>query len=121
MLFNPYSHHYIRNIYSVNLCQCLGLGLYMSYLCEVFFIFSLIFIDINHITSFKQTYIFCVHFLDYRLLLLVDNVNNESEYFSNNKSSSSRCCLVFACFFVHFSLALLIKVLLLKKACLRLS
>ena len=49
-------------LYLVYLCPCLGLGLLMSYLCDPFFIFSLILIVINHITSFKQMYLFFVHF-----------------------------------------------------------
>ena len=39
---------YIFSIFSL----CLGLGLFMSYLCDLFMIFSLIFIVINDITSF---------------------------------------------------------------------
>ena len=49
-------------LYLVYLYPCLGLGLFMSYLCDLFSIFSLIFIVINHITSFKQTHLFFVHF-----------------------------------------------------------
>ena len=67
---------YISNAL-VCLCLCLDLGLFMSYLCDLFFIFSLIFIVINHITSFKQTYFF-VHFLEH-LLFLDGNVDEESE------------------------------------------
>ena len=44
----------------VYLCPCLGL--IMSHLRDVFFLFSLILIVINHITSFKQMYLFFVHF-----------------------------------------------------------
>ena len=36
--------------------------LYMPYLCDLFFIFSLIFIVINHITSLKETHFFCTSF-----------------------------------------------------------
>ena len=39
--------------------------------------------------------------------------------FSSSRSSSSGCWLTFAWFFANFSLALLIKVLLIKKACTR--
>ena len=39
-------------------------------LCDLFFIFSLIFIVINHMTSFKQAYLFFVHVLEYLLLFL---------------------------------------------------
>ena len=65
-------------LYLVYLCPCLGLDLFMSYLCDQFFTFSLIFILINHITSFKQRH-FSVHFLEYLLLFLDDNVDDESE------------------------------------------
>ena len=46
-------------LYLVYLWPCLGQGLFMSYLCDILFIFSLIFIVINYSTSFKQTYFFC--------------------------------------------------------------
>ena len=39
------------------------LGLFMSYLWDLFFIFSLIFIAISYITSFKQKYLFLCTFL----------------------------------------------------------
>ena len=60
----------------------LGLDPFMSYLCDFLFIFSLIFIVIifiviNHINSFKQGYLFFVHFLEYLLLFLDDNVEDE--------------------------------------------
>ena len=64
-------------IYLVYLCPCLHQ--FMSYICDLFFIFSLIFSVINHIMSSKQTHLFFVHFLEYLLLFLVDNVDEESE------------------------------------------
>ena len=66
-------------LFLVYLFLCLDLGLFMLYLCDLFFIFSLIFSVINHITSFKQTYLFFVHFLEYLLLFLDNNVSEESE------------------------------------------
>ena len=45
----------------------------------LFFIFSLIFIVINHITSLKQTHLFFVHFLKYVVLFSDGNVDEESE------------------------------------------
>ena len=49
-------------LYIVCLCPCLGLGLVMSYLCDLFFIScDLIFIVIYHITSLKQTYLFFLY------------------------------------------------------------
>ena len=45
----------LRHIsYLVYLSPCLGLGLFMSYLCDVFFIFSLIFVIINHGDSLNR-------------------------------------------------------------------
>ena len=42
----------LRHIfYLVYLCPCLGLGLFMSYLCDLFFIFRLIFIGINPLSA----------------------------------------------------------------------
>ena len=72
------------------------LGLLMSYLYNLFFIFSFIFMAINQITSFKQTHLFFVHSLKYLLIFLDDNVDKESEKFPNSKSSASGCCLVLA-------------------------
>ena len=66
-------------LYLVYLCPCLGLGVFISYLCGLFFIFSFIFIAINHITSLKQTHLFFVQFLENNLLFLDDNVEKESE------------------------------------------
>ena len=43
----------------------------------LFFISSLIFIAINHITSLKQTHLFFVYFLEYLLLFLDDNLGQE--------------------------------------------
>ena len=46
----------------ITMCPYLGLCLFMLYLYDLFFIFSIIFIVINHITSFKQMHLFPVHF-----------------------------------------------------------
>ena len=52
---------------------CLALGLFMSYFCDLFFIFSLIFITINNITSWKEINLFFLPtFLD-------DNVDVDEE------------------------------------------
>ena len=97
-------------LFLVYLCPCLGLGLFMSNLCDLFFIFSLIFIVIIHITLFKHTYLL------FRIFPITsDNVDEESKQFSNSKSSASGCCLAFVWSFPNFSLTLLVNVLL-KKA-----
>ena len=60
----------VRHIlYLVYFSPCLSLGLFMSYLCDFFY---LIFTAFNHITLFKQTYFFFVHVLGYFLLFLDD-------------------------------------------------
>ena len=78
-------------LYLVYLCPCLGLGQFMSCLCDLFFIFSLIFVIIDLITSFKQMYLFFAHFLEY-LLVFLEKVR---ESFSI-KSSASGCYLALA-------------------------
>ena len=65
---------------------------------------------------------FCLFFRTYVLLFLDDNVNEESKQFSNSKSSVWGCRLASAWFFFcNFSLALLIKVFILKKLCIALD
>ena len=51
----------------------------MLYLCHVYFIFSLIFIVINHVTSLKKMHLFFADLLKYLLLFLDDNVDEENE------------------------------------------
>ena len=51
----------------------------MSYLCDLFLIFNLIFIVINHIASIKQMYLILVHFLEYLLLFLDVNVDEKNK------------------------------------------
>ena len=53
----------------------------MSYICDLFFNFSLIFIVINDINTFKQVFIFLYILLGYLQLFLDDNMDEESEYF----------------------------------------
>ena len=69
-------------LYLVYLGARLGLDLrlFMLHFCDLFFIFSFIFIAINHIASLKQTQLLFVHFLEY-LLFLDDNKegNNKEE------------------------------------------
>ena len=59
-LLDTYNHHYtisiiiLRHIlYLIYYCPCLHLCLFELHLRDLFFIFSLIFIVINHMTSFK--------------------------------------------------------------------
>ena len=96
------------------LCLCLDLDLFLWYICDLFSFsssFSLWVIvssdECRHTCSFA-------YFLEYAhyvwMITWMKNVK-----FWNNKSSATGCCLAFAWFLANFSLALLIKVLLIKK------
>ena len=63
---------------------------------DIFFIFSLIFIVINHVTSSKQTNLSFVHSLEYIVLFLDNNMDEVSKYFSNSERSPSGSWLAFA-------------------------
>ena len=89
----------------------------MSYLCDLFFIFTLIFILNNHIISLKQTNFLFAHFSEYLKLVYDDNMDEGSEQLFNSKSSALGCCLGFAWFFISFNLVLLLRALHVKKAC----
>ena len=104
-------------LYLEYLCPCLGLGLFILYLWDLFFISSPIFIVINHIILLKQTNLFFVYFFKCLLLFLDDNMDEESEQFWNSKSSVSGWCLAFAWLLASSSLTLIIKMLLIEKAC----
>ena len=86
----------------------------MLYICDVFFIFSLIFIIINNLI--KTDALVFVYFLEYFLLFLEDSLDDKSKSFSKGKSSASGCYLAFAWFFANFSMVLFIKVLLIRKS-----
>ena len=81
----------LGTLYFVYLCLCLRLGLFTSYLCELFFIFF----KINHKISLKKG--------------TLDFWNNFV------KISAWGCCLASCLIFVDFGLLFLIKVLLIKK------
>ena len=91
----------------VYLCQFSGLCLFLSYLCHLFFIFSLISIAINHITSLKQKDLFffvCfAHFQNsfyyFWMTTRVKKMNNFQLY---NESLTSGCCLAIGYFFSLF-------------------
>ena len=159
-------------LYLLYFCPCLDLGLFMSYLYDLLFIFIFIAILTNRIIShcvksvqirsifwsvfsdiwieywdlrsksphsvrmqentdqkklriwtlfthchqYRHTCSFA-YFVECVLFFLDDNLDEEWELFWKSKNSASRCCLAFTGYFVNLSLALLIKVLLIKKAC----
>ena len=63
----------------------------MSYLSDLGIIFSIIFIVINHMASFKQTYLSLLHFLGYLQLFLDDHRMKKA-----NNFEIAECCLAFA-------------------------
>ena len=84
------------------------------YICDLFFFFIFIFIMINRAISWIQTHFFFC--LCSRVCHIIFGWYWEwKTWFLNSQSSVSRCCSAFAWFFANFSLALLIKVLLVKK------
>ena len=60
-------------------CPCLDLGLFMSYLCDLFFIFIFLLILINHYLTKKAHLVFFRHFLEYSyyswMITWIKNVN----------------------------------------------
>ena len=67
VLLNAYKHHYAESHFIFSkLVSMSRPSLFILYLCDLYFIFSLIFIVIYHITSLKQTdALFFVYFLQY--------------------------------------------------------
>ena len=90
---------------------CLDLGLFMPCPCDLFFIFIIIFTVISLMNTDTLPY-----FLECVLLLLDDNVDEECSTFFK-KSSTSGCCLAFVRFFANLTMALLIRMLLIKQLC----
>ena len=64
-------------LYLLYFYPCLNLGLFMLYVCDLFFIFILIFIMINRTISCIQTYLFLCLLLWYALSFLDENVDEE--------------------------------------------
>ena len=89
-------------------------------LCRIFFIYFLFSASFSLPLIFNviqtDALVFCTFF---RILFLDNNLNEECEQFSNNKSSASVCCLAFVQFFTNVSLALFMKVLLIRKRVLK--
>ena len=77
VLLNTYNNIILRHFTFGIFLTMSRSGSVMSYLCDLFFIFSLIFIVIYHIILFKQMYLFFGHFLEYLLLFLYDNLDEE--------------------------------------------
>ena len=65
-------------LYLLYLCPCIDSGQFISYLCDLFFIFIFICIMINRLISWTQTHCFA-YYLKYALLFLDDNVDEECE------------------------------------------
>ena len=82
MLLNTYKHHLTEAFFIVTMfCPCLGLGLFMSYLWNPFFIFIFISTMINtRIILWKQTHSFFCCFLNmscyFWMITRLKNMNN---------------------------------------------
>ena len=94
----PYKHHHTETIFIFVIFESISISrsIYVIYSHES-----------------RKTFFFCL-FLEYFSLFLVDNVNKKWKSFLNSKHSAARWCVAFAWFFANFSLALLIKILLIK-------
>ena len=104
-----------RFIYLLYLCPCLHLGLFMPYLRESIFIFVFIFIMINCIISWIQTCLFfCLFFRICPVIVRWYRGCRMPIVFGCQKFSL-RILLSICLIFANFSLALLIKVLLIGK------
>ena len=102
-------------LYLVYLCPCLGLCLFISYLCDLFYIFSLIFIFINYITSLKQTYLFLPHFLEYLpfFFLMITWMNKANNFWM--QKFSFRVFFSFCLVFRQFQTSVAYKIVAYKK------
>ena len=63
-------------LYLVYLCPSQGLGLFMLYLCDLFFSFSLIFNVINHTTLLNQTHLLFIYFQNISYYFWMKKTNN---------------------------------------------
>ena len=82
MLLNTYNYHCTDTHFIFSMFVSVSWARSTYVICDLFFHFSLIFIVINHITTYKQRYFFFLYFLEYLQLFLGDNVDEEPEYFS---------------------------------------
>ena len=76
--YSTYNHPYTKTVlYLVYLDPCLGLDLFILYLCDPFFVFSLSSIAITNIASLKQSHFFFLNISCYFLMvILMKKANN---------------------------------------------
>ena len=82
VLLIAHNHHHTEkhSIFSLFLTMSWPSSIsFMSDLCNLFFIFTLIFTNINAIISLKQVHLFFARFLEYLKLVLDDNIDDKSE------------------------------------------
>ena len=110
MLLNTNKHHYTETLLIFTIC--LDLGLFMLYISDLFFIFIFIFTMVNHIISLIQTYLlFCLFFRICSIIFGWSRGWRMWIIFKYQKANL-RVLLSISFIFANFSLALLIKVLL---------
>ena len=116
MLLNNHYYAAIFFLFSI-FFPCLSLGLFKSYICDLLLIFTIVFIVINHIMSLKQTHWFFLEVLEYLLLFLDDNMDEENESFFQYQMFCLRVLLSFCLFFCQFQPSFAYKSVAQKKAC----
>ena len=90
--------HFICSIF---MSMCRPRSAYTESLCSVFH-FQPHFHRMNHITSWKQTRLFFVHFLEYFLLFLEDKVDKKNLIIFKSQKFSLRVLLSFRLIFCQF-------------------
>ena len=108
-------------LYLVYLCPCQRLSLFMSYLLDLYFIFSLIFFAINDIFSFIYAHMFLHIFQNISYYLWMIMWMKKPHNFLIPKVQPQHVVQLLLNFFANFSLVLLTKVLLINKACILVS
>ena len=103
---------YVVSIWSIYLCDIFIVVSIDLFLIFIFILINRIFHECRHACPFA---FFVEYVLEYVLLFLDDKLDEEYEEFPNSNIPASGCCLAFVEFFASFSLALLIKLWLMKK------
>ena len=119
MLLNAYNHHYIEAhfIFTIFASMSRPRTIYVVFMWSTFLFYSRF--HCHWLCNLTKT-----HALAFRtffrispiIFWMITSMKKVNIYISNSKRSASGCCLAFAWFFANFSLALLINLLLIKKA-----
>ena len=92
--------HFLHHL--LYLSQCLDLGLFMSYLCDLYFMLIVIFIIINRMNTDALVLLLIFQKISFYFWMITCMKNAYNVQIG--KSSTSRCCLASAWFFPNFRL-----------------